>query len=107
MLPVNVILLVKVYIMNDSVRTLETLEFVGGAQCLDFTNTVNSRIITEHDYLMQYSDLVGWANKVGILSPTHTDQLQQQAKQNTREANAALQRARILRELLYRMLSRS
>jgi predicted RNA-binding Zn ribbon-like protein len=43
-------------------RSLETLEFVGGELCLDFTNTINSRLSPEHDYLRSISDLVNWLN---------------------------------------------
>jgi predicted RNA-binding Zn ribbon-like protein len=104
MLPVNSILLVKT-MMTDSIRNLETLELIGGILCLDFANTINSRLNPEHDYLMRYSDLIGWANKVGILSDTQTSQLQKRAKQNTEEAENALDAARTLRELLYRLFS--
>jgi predicted RNA-binding Zn ribbon-like protein len=89
----------------ENIRTLETLELVGGALCLDFVNTINSRVNPEHDYLVHYSDLMGWANKLGILSPTQAGQLQKRAKQNTEDAEAALQRARTHRELLYRLFS--
>jgi predicted RNA-binding Zn ribbon-like protein len=91
--------------MTDSVRTLDTLEIVGGALCLDFVNTINSRLYPEHDYLVQYSDLVGWANKVGTLSPAQSNQLQKRARQNSEEAGNALQTGRTLRELLYRLFS--
>ena len=91
--------------MTDAVRTLETLELVGGALCLDFANTINSRQYPEHDYLMQYLDLAGWANRLGILSPAQTSQLQKRAKQNAEEAENVLQTGRTLRELLYRLFS--
>lgn len=91
--------------MTETTRTLETLEIVGEALCLDFVNTINSRLYPEHDYLTRYSDLVGWANKVGLLSPAQTSQLQKRAKQNPTEAENALQAARTLRELLYRIFS--
>jgi predicted RNA-binding Zn ribbon-like protein len=93
--------------MTDSIRTLESLELVGGALCLDFVNTINSRLNPEHDYLVQYSDLVRWANKVRILSPAQTSQLEKRARQNTKEANHALQKAQMLRELVYRLFSNS
>ena len=89
--------------MTDSIRTLETLEIVSGALCLDFVNTVNSRLMPEHDYLVHYSDLVGWANKVGILSPMQTNQLQKRAKQNVEEAENALQTTRRIREFIYQI----
>lgn len=91
--------------MAEFVRTLETLELVGGALCLDFANTVNSRVNTEHDYLSQYTDLVGWAIKIGLLSPTLASQLQKRAKQNAEEARAVLEQGRSIRELLYRLFS--
>jgi predicted RNA-binding Zn ribbon-like protein len=91
--------------MTDSIRTLETLELVGGALCLDFVNTINSRVNPEYDYLIQYSDLVGWANKVEILSSTQTNQLLKRAKQSVEEAEKSFESALMLRALLYRLFS--
>src|SRR5688500_7635818 len=91
--------------MSEFVRTLETLELVGGALCLDFVNTVNSRVNPEHDYLTDYSDLVGWAHKVRILSPAQTRQIQKQAAPAVKQADTALQQALKYRELLYRIFS--
>jgi len=91
--------------MTDTVRTLETLELVGGALCLDFANTINSRLYPEHDYLEDYSDLLGWANKMGILSSAQRSQLQKRAKQNVEGTAGALLAARTLRDLLYRVFS--
>ena len=93
--------------MNETTRTLENLELVGGALCLDFVNTINSRLHTEHDYLLQYSDLVGWANKVGILSTVQTNQLLKRAKQPSKEADHALKTSRALRDLIYTILSKT
>jgi predicted RNA-binding Zn ribbon-like protein len=89
----------------ESTRTLEILELVGGALCLDFANTVNSRVHMEHDYLIQYSDLVGWASKVGLLSPTETNRIQKRARQNEDGAKDAFAKALRTRELLYRLFS--
>ena len=75
--------------------------------CLDFVNTINSRRNPEHDYLMQYSDLVEWATKLGILSSAQNNQLQKRARQNLHEAENALLAARTLRDLLYRLFSKA
>ncbi len=91
--------------MTETARTLETLELAGGAPCLDFVNTINSRLDPEHDYLIQYSDLAGWASKVGLISPTQVSHLQKRAKENSAEAQGALETTRTLRELLYRIFS--
>lgn len=49
-------------------RTLAGLELVGNALCLDFANTVNSRIATAHDYLASELDVVRWAVHAGALT---------------------------------------
>jgi predicted RNA-binding Zn ribbon-like protein len=91
--------------MSESIRTLETLELVGGALCLDFVNTINSRRNPEHDYLLQYSDLVEWGTKLSIISTPQNIQLQKRARQNIHEAENALVAARTLRDLLYHLFS--
>jgi predicted RNA-binding Zn ribbon-like protein len=91
--------------MTETTRTLATLELVGNAPCLAFTNTINSRREPEHDYLMSYSDLVRWTSKLGSLSPAQTSRLLKQAEQDPAEAERTFQAARALRELLYRLFS--
>jgi predicted RNA-binding Zn ribbon-like protein len=55
-----------------SERTLANLELAGNALCLDFANTVNSRVRTVHDYLATDHDLLAWAVHAGALSdPAH------------------------------------
>jgi len=91
--------------VTESWRTLETLELVGGVLCLDFVNTINSRIMPEHDYLMAYPDLVQWMRKVGVLSADQANVLQTQARHNIDEAEAALHKALALRDVLYHLFS--
>ena len=91
--------------MNKSNRTLKTLELVGGALCFDFTNTINSRRMPEHDYLHTYSDLVDWAEKVDILSPQQAKALKRRATQDVEKAEKALEHGRTAREIMYRVFS--
>ena len=91
--------------MNESKRTLETLELVGGALCFDFTNTINSRRMPEHDYLLTYSDLVDWAAKVDILSSQQAKALKQRGTQAVKKAEKALEYGRTVREIIYRIFS--
>jgi predicted RNA-binding Zn ribbon-like protein len=91
--------------MTEPKRTLETLELVGGALCLDFANTLNSRREPEHDYLLTYSDLVGWAGKVEILSGQQVRNLKQRETQDVNKAVKALEKGRIAREIIYRIFS--
>ena len=88
-------------------RTLNTLELVGGAVCLDFVNTINSRRKPVHDYLQQYSDLAEWAGKVGILSPSKRKRLLTLAEQDSKSMEAVLLKALRVRELLYQLFSKN
>jgi predicted RNA-binding Zn ribbon-like protein len=54
---------------------------------------------------MQYSDLVGWANKLGMVTPTQSRRLQSRAVENTDESEETLATAKRIRELLYRLFS--
>lgn len=87
--------------MPDYVRTLDTLEMVGGALCLDFVNTINSRIAPEHDYLRSYADLVGWSARAGILSADDASRLVATAE----AVDFAMEEALSLRALLYLIFS--
>jgi predicted RNA-binding Zn ribbon-like protein len=78
---------------------------VGGALCLDFANSVNSRIATVHDYLADFGDLLGWAAKAGAITGNEAAQLAAAAEWQPEEASAALEEARALREMIYRVFS--
>src|SRR5574340_1010920 len=91
--------------MVNRTRTLETLEIIGGSLCLDFANTINSRREPEHDYLEEYSDLVNWAIKVGVLSISQGERLRSRANLDEVNASEALQKAVELRELLFQLFS--
>ena len=91
--------------MVESKRTLETLEIVGGALCLDFVNTINSRRNPEHDYLTVYMDLLNWSGKVGILSTLQNSRMQKQARQDVEVGESALKKAKEFRELLHRLFA--
>jgi predicted RNA-binding Zn ribbon-like protein len=91
--------------MNGTKRTLGTLELVGGALCLDFANTINSRREPEHDYLLTFSNIVEWAGKVKILSGQQAESLKQKETQDPKQAEKALEKGRKARETLYRVFS--
>jgi len=91
--------------MSEYKRTLETLELVGGALCLDFVNTVNSRHNPEHEYLSDYSELVKWGEKLRVLTSEQGSRLQRQASREPQTAEKTLKKALELRELLYRLFS--
>jgi predicted RNA-binding Zn ribbon-like protein len=83
--------------------TVNTLKLSGGHQALDFTNTVNSRGARYRpDVLRSYADLLDWAIRVGVLTSEEASPLRDLPRE---QAEAALERAKALREALYRVFS--
>jgi predicted RNA-binding Zn ribbon-like protein len=81
------------------------MPLVGGALCLDFVNTTGARRSrAPRERLVTYRDLLVWSRRAGILDPARADQLAGRSRAHPREAQAALARARALRESLYAVL---
>ena len=85
---------------------IRQFEFVGGALCLDFCNTVGgTREGTAREYLAGYRDFVGWAEQAGLLRKGEAKALQRAAAARPAEAAAVLERARRLREAIYNIVA--
>lgn len=82
-------------------RTMATLDLVGGSLPLDLTNTVNSRVVPEHDYLGSYRDLAAWLERVSVLTPGQKDSLTAQAHMDASGAAAALRAATAMRDVVH------
>src|SRR5215217_9668434 len=71
----------------------------GGVVCLDFVNTVGSRLTeSPSEYLRSYEDLLDWARQAGLLSPEETEGITRQAMMDPEGARETLSRALALRE---------
>jgi predicted RNA-binding Zn ribbon-like protein len=78
----------------------------GGVVCLDFVNTVGSRLTERHsEYLRSYEDLLDWARQAGLLAPEETEGLFRQATLDPEGARETLSRAITLREEIHRLIS--
>ena len=80
-------------------------KFVGGFLCLDFANTVGGRLSSGavlRDKLVEYSDLLEWAQRAGVVNRTEFRSLDRLAESHKKEAHDTFLRALILRETLYR-----
>jgi predicted RNA-binding Zn ribbon-like protein len=83
-----------------------TFELNAGRLCLDFTNTVRSRPLSEKvDLIGTYEDLLAWARQATILTPGEAATLGESARQQPRAAADALAQALTLREALYGVFS--
>jgi predicted RNA-binding Zn ribbon-like protein len=88
-------------------RSAGNLELVGGSLCLDFVNTVSTRIEALcREYLTSYGELVVWSRHVGILTTKEAQVLEDNAACHPDLAGATLDRAIAMRETLYRVFSR-
>ena len=92
--------------MADKVRSVRTLELVGGRLCLDWANTTSARSGPErHEYLAGYADLLEWSRRAGILTQRDVRRLEREAARYPGEAAAALDRAIAMRETIYRIFA--
>jgi predicted RNA-binding Zn ribbon-like protein len=92
--------------LNAPKGTVDTLELLGGRLCLDFVNTVDSRLgDPRQDLLTNYADLVQWSYHVGILSEKERQDLSQASLHSSIEASKTFERAITLRETVYRVFS--
>lgn len=81
-------------------------ELNAGRLCLDFTNTVQARPLSEKvDLIESYGDLVAWAHQATILTPAEAVALAETARQQPRASGDALAQAVSLREALYGLFS--
>ena len=81
-------------------------KFIGGRLCLDFINTVGGRTNSGavlNDKLSDYNDLLEWSRLAGSDNPAELRALARRAGSHRRDAFAALERALVLREVLYRI----
>lgn len=92
--------------MGEKERSAENLELIGGRLCLDFANTVSTRVeALRREYLTDYGELVAWSRHASLLVADEAQTLLRQAARFPDRASAVLDRAIALRETIYRLFS--
>jgi predicted RNA-binding Zn ribbon-like protein len=92
-------------------RPAAMLKMVGGRLCLDFVNTAGGRRAdpatgmpgVSRDTLNEYDDLAAWGFKAGLLTEAEASSLARLAHRRAKAAAGVLDRARKLREAIYRI----
>ncbi len=80
----------------------DQFSLIGGALCLDFTNTAGGlRGRETQEYLSSYSDLMRWSHQAGLLATDEADRLAREALRRSEEAAGVFARAIALREAIY------
>ncbi len=75
----------------------------GGRLCLDFANTLSARVTQPLERLNRYADLVSWGRQTGVISAPRARRLLEQSSKHPKGGAAVLERARALREAIYRI----
>ena len=87
-------------------QPVETMDLSGGDVALDFVNTASARTVGPlREKLRAYGDLVTWAERVEIVDPAGARRLRAEARRSPRRAVAVLERARSMREAIYRLFT--
>jgi len=82
----------------------KVFQFVGGALCLDFCNSVGGkRGKPPRECLNHYGDLLSWSEQALLIERSSLDTLQRNATSNPAAAAEVLGRAVVLREGVYRI----
>ncbi|MDB5657521.1 MAG: hypothetical protein JWS10_136 [Cypionkella sp.] len=85
-----------------SKKTIADIALLGGHTVLDFINTVDARRDTwGPDFLTCYSDLLLWAERVGLFGQAAAESAARLAHLDPAAGMTALDRAKVLREALY------
>jgi predicted RNA-binding Zn ribbon-like protein len=95
------------YGVSNECSPVESYELIGGELCLDFSNTASRRTVPEGpaEKLRQFGDVVTWAERVGILASEGATLVRDEAVRRRADAALVLERARALREAIYRIFS--
>src|SRR6476619_7193466 len=81
-----------------------TFQFVGGALCLDFCNTVGgSRESIPREKISSFKDFIAWSEQAGLIGKGDAVQLHREASIGNEATRKVLSRALELREALYRI----
>jgi predicted RNA-binding Zn ribbon-like protein len=92
--------------MTDAERHFGPASRVGGAECLDFVNTLHWRgTDAPIERLAAYDDLLAWAKYGGMVDAPQAARLRELAQEEAARAARVLQRAWGLREALYRIFT--
>ena len=87
-------------------RSVGLFEFNSGRLCLDFTNTVRARPLSDRiESIDRYADLVSWARQATIITPGEAAFLDEEAARRPRPAGEALSQALALREAIHGLFS--
>jgi predicted RNA-binding Zn ribbon-like protein len=81
----------------------ERLPLIGGALCLNFTNTVSGMHEGEHEleHLRTYANLIAWAAHADLVTPDEAQALQERAEEDGPGATRVLHRGLALRDIIH------
>src|SRR5947209_16057091 len=88
------------------INDVPVFDLSGGSLCLDFANTIDDRRTeVEQEHLNSYRNLIAWAEQTQILSSEEAEQLLAAAARQPDKADAVLQQAINIREVIYRIFA--
>jgi len=92
--------------MQQKTKTESKYNTETGWLCLDFANTVGWHASSNpEETITEYADLLDWSRQVGIVSTAEAEGLGGISKKKPAEAQAILNKARVIREAIYNILS--
>ena len=82
--------------------------FIGGELCLNFVDRANWQNSERPvRFFGSYSDLIDWAQSMGILTKKEADRLQRQSREHEQEAADVMEQAMSIQDAIYHIVSAS
>ncbi|UCC44612.1 MAG: CGNR zinc finger domain-containing protein [Candidatus Zixiibacteriota bacterium] len=92
--------------IKDQGRSIDSLRLYGGVLCLDFVNTVHSRVeAVTFDYIKDYGDLLRWLRRCEAAPDQVMSMLKEWYATDRQGSDTALNEIKEIRDLLYRITS--
>jgi predicted RNA-binding Zn ribbon-like protein len=90
--------------IKETHENFSPFSFIAGALCLDFVNTVGARICEQpRDKLRSFADLVRWSKEAELIPEGEALELLAYSEANSSSATKILEKAKELREALFRI----
>ena len=90
--------------MRTYIRSVETLEHVGGPVCLDFTNTIKHRYEEPYvDYLSGSEEWLIWTKRSALITDVELKLIQRHVQQNPIKSQKEMQVVIRTRESIYQI----
>ncbi len=91
--------------MGEDSKSVGAFDLSGGHLALDYANTLSGRATEPLERLQTYADLLAWSREAEAVTRAEAAALRKEMRRSPRAAEAALEDALRVREVMYRIFA--